>query len=466
MNDRFERERARAERAGQAHVLRFWHELDAAGRARLIEQVERLDYGEIARLAALRSAHAAARTPDLAPPRVVGPRHGASAETLVRARARGREELARGRVGYVLVAGGQASRLGYEGPKGTFPVLPLSRRSLFEVHARRLRAIARRHAVQVPWYVMTSPANDAQTRAFFAEHRHFGLEPADVFFFSQDTLPALDDEGRVLLAERDQLFLAPNGHGGLLLALETSGALQDMRRRGVATLSYFQVDNPLALPGDELFLGLHALEGAQMSSKVVPKRAADEKVGVLGYVDGRLGCIEYSDLPAELRERRDESGRLVYDAGNIAVHALDVEFVEQLTRGGLRLPWHLARKKMHVLDERGERVERWGTKFEAFVFDALGAAERSVTLEVDRAVEFSPVKNKSGEDSPESARRDLCALHAAWARHAGRALPAADAGGAPRIEIDPLLAQSAEEFAAQTHVQPRQVDGGHLYEHA
>jgi UDP-N-acetylglucosamine/UDP-N-acetylgalactosamine diphosphorylase len=203
-----------------------------------------------------------------------------------------------------------------------------------------------------------------------------------------------------------------------------------------------------------------------MSSKVVAKRSADERVGVLGYVDGRLGCIEYSDLPAELRERRDERGRLSFDAGNIAVHALDRGFVEQLTQGGLRLPWHLARKKVQVLNERGELTEQWGTKFEAFVFDALGAAERSVTLEVDRAAEFSPVKNKSGEDSPESTRRDLCALHAAWARRAGCALPAAGTDGVVHVEIDPLLAQSAEEFAAHARVQPRHVDGGHLYEHA
>ncbi|MBM3977356.1 MAG: UDPGP type 1 family protein [Planctomycetes bacterium] len=464
MNARFEHERERARRAGQEHVLRFWRELDEPARARLLAQVERLDYDEVSRLGGLMRARASERVPDLQAPVVVDPRRSMEPGVLERARAAGRALLGQGRVGFVLVAGGQASRLGYDGPKGMFPVMPLSGRTLFEVHARRLLAVSRRHDVRVPWYVMTSPANDAQTRAFFAERAHFGLDPQDVVFFSQDTLPALDDEGRILLAARDQIFLAPNGHGGLLLALASSGALADMRRRGLETISYFQVDNPLALPADELFLGLHAEQGAQMSSKVVSKRSAAEKVGVLGRIDGRMGCIEYSDLPAELRERRDETGRLVFDAGNIALHALDVGFVEQLTRGGLRLPWHLARKKMTVLDEVGQPVERWGTKFEAFVFDALGEARSTVTLSVDRASEFSPVKNREGEDSPASTRRNLCALHADWAHRAGRKTPPAEPGTPARVEIDPLLAQSAEEFAALGPLHPREVDGGHLYE--
>jgi UDP-N-acetylglucosamine/UDP-N-acetylgalactosamine diphosphorylase len=377
--------------------------------------------------------------------------------------AAGEEELRAGHVAWLLVAGGQASRLGLEGPKGTFPVGPVSGRSLFEIFARKLAASRARHAAPIPWYVMTSEANDAATREFFERHRHFGIDPEDVVFFRQGMLPALDPEGRVLLAARDRVFLAPNGHGGTLPSLADSGALADAARRGIRTFSYFQVDNPLARPSDPLFLGLHALERAQMSSKVVRKRGPDEKVGVIGRVRGKLACIEYSDLPGDLREARAPTGDLVFGAGNVAMHAIEVAFVERLTRGGLRLPWHLARKDVEALGEDGCPVKRPGIKFETFVFDALGFADRSVTLEVDRKAEFSPVKNAMGEDSPATARADLCGLHASWVEALGLSLPEPGPDGVRPVEIDPLLADDCESFLALGRRTPDVTDRGHLY---
>ncbi len=468
-----ERERAQRQRlanAGQEHVLRAWSRLDDAGRERLLAQVEALDLELVARLAQkLGSGSHAAGEPagegDFQPPPVFPLRRDAVQEAAARrARERGEQLLRAGRVAFVLVAGGQASRLGYEGPKGAFPIGPVSGRTLFEIHARRLRAAQQRWGAPTPWYVMTSEANDAATRAFFEEHGHFGLEPADVTFFSQAMLPALDDEGRILLAAPDRIFLAPNGHGGSLAALATSGALADMARRGVETISYFQVDNPLARMTDPLFLGLHAEEGAGMSTKVVPKRDPAEKVGVIGRVDGRMGCIEYSDLPEELRGARTPTGELLFNAGNIALHAIERAFVEELTRGGLQLPWHLARKSVRVVDEHGKPTEVAGTKFETFVFDALGRTETSVTLEVERSHEFSPVKNAEGEDSPQTSQRDLCRLFAGWARAAGAPLPPPDPElGEPRVEVDPLVAETHEEFVARTP-KPREAEGGHLYD--
>jgi UDP-N-acetylglucosamine/UDP-N-acetylgalactosamine diphosphorylase len=264
------------------------------------------------------------------------------------------------------------------------------------------------------------------------------------------------------MSSASSLFLAPNGHGGTLAALASSGALGDARARGVTQLSYFQVDNPLARPADPLFLGLHVRARAEMSSKVVAKRDAAEKVGVLGLVDGRMGCIEYSDLPAPLREARDERGRLRFDAGNIAAHVLDVEFVERLTRGALRLPWHVAKKKMSVWRD-GRTVELQGAKFETFVFDALGETERSVVLEVERSAEFSPVKNAQGEDSPQTTRADVCRLHASWVRAAQLPLPPADAHGVHPVEVDPLLAEDAREFLARQPATPEITPRGHLY---
>jgi len=456
--------RQRLQASGQGHAWERLGRLAGDARARLEGQLAALDLGLVQQLGGLMRRTAGAAPGSFAPPELFPLRRGPAEEARARAaRETGRRLLAAGKVGYVLVAGGQASRLGYEAPKGVFPIGPVTGLSLFAFHARRLQAAGARHGARTPWYVMTSPANDAATRAFFAAQGHFGLDPADVFFFAQDMLPALDDEGRILFSGPDTLFLAPNGHGGCLLGLAKSGALDDMRRRGLEQLSYFQVDNPLVRPADPLFLGLHAEARAGMSSKVVPKRDAGEKVGVLGRVDGALSCIEYSDLPAELREQRTPAGELAFRAGNIAVHALAVDFVAELTRGGLQLPWHLARKKMKVAAEDGSLVERHGVKFETFVFDALARSQGSVVLEVERSEEFSPVKNATGEDSPASCRRDLCRLFAGWVRAAGRPLPPPDAQGNHPVEVDPVCAETQDEFLAHPELAPDVRPHGHLY---
>jgi UDP-N-acetylglucosamine/UDP-N-acetylgalactosamine diphosphorylase len=457
--------RERAETEGQGHVFRFWDELDAAGRARLGAEVAALDWETVSRLRALLERPSEAQaSASFAPPELFTlERDAADSARAAEARAAGARELATGRVGYVLVAGGQGSRLGFDGPKGRLPVGPVSGASLFAWHAARLAAARERHGAPVRWYVMTSASNDAATRAEFRRNDDFGLGAGAVRFFQQAMLPALDREGRILLAARDRLFLAPNGHGGTLAALATSGCLAHARAEGVETLSYFQVDNPLARPADTLFLGLHALAGADMSSKVVQKRDAREKVGVIGRADGRLGCIEYSDLPDRLRDARGPDGRLLFGAGNIAAHALRRGFVEQLTARGLDLPWHLARKRMQVVGDDGAPTEVEGVKFETFVFDALGAASASVTLEVERAEEFSPVKNATGEDSPASCRRDLTVLFAGWLRAAGEPVPAAGADGCPPLEVDPRFAEDPAGFAARLPAAPATIEGGVLY---
>ncbi|MDZ4774248.1 MAG: UTP--glucose-1-phosphate uridylyltransferase [Planctomycetota bacterium] len=457
--------RADWERAGQGHVFQFWSELDASARSRLVACLLQIDLTQVAALGALARdptpPHGAHR---FEPPDVCSlARLALDARGVERARARGVARLRSGSVAALLVAGGQASRLGYDGPKGAFPVAPVSGRTLFEIFARRMIAARERFGARPMWYVMTSVGNDTATRAFFAEREWFGLDPNDVFFFTQAILPALDRAGRVLMSAKDEVFLAPNGHGGTLAALAESGALAHARARGVETFSYFQVDNPLALPFDPLFIGLHAENGAQMSSKVVSKRDAAEKVGVLGRVDGKLSCVEYSDLPSLLREARNERGELVFGAGNIAVHTIERSFVEELTRGGLRLPWHTAAKSMNVIDSAGQPTRVDGFKFETFVFDALAFVERSVTLEVDRACEFSPVKNKSGEDSAQTARAAQCSLHADWVRRANRPLPPPDEYGVHPVEIDPVLAEDAETFAQRAPARPIESERGHLW---
>jgi len=429
--------------AGQGHVFGHWDTLGPSEQASFAAQLVAVDLPLVTRLGGLLADQAEGTSPALAPPVVFPARPGVERQPeCERAVARGSELLSAGKVGFVLVAGGQGSRLGFDGPKGAYEIGPVTSKSLFEWHAARIQAAGTRHGFQARWYVMTSAANDAETRAFFEANGHFGFDPSAVFFFQQDMLPALDAEGRIVLSGPGALFLAPNGHGGTLAALQSSGALADMASHGIEQLSYFQVDNPLGRHADPLFIGLHDLAGAEMSSKVVAKRDAAEKVGVLGLVDGALGCIEYSDLSDDLRHATDEQGALLFNAGNIAAHVIRRDFVEGLTGGGdLDLPWHIARKQLKCLSESGNTEERPGVKFETFIFDALAQTTSSVILEVLREDEFSPVKNAEGSDSPETCRASLTAIAAGITGAVGLA-----------VELDPRLAETRAEFASRPPV--------------
>ena len=450
--------------AGQAHVLEALEALPTEKAEALTQELSRLDLGTVGRLRALLLQGGTETPPAFSPPALFPLERSSAQEQQAReAIAVGEGLLADGKVGFLLVAGGQGSRLGFDGPKGLYPVGPVTGAPLFTWHAARIHAARRRSGVRHPWFIMTSRTNDAATRRWFEENDHLGLGADTVHFFVQSMLPALDSAGGMIFSAPGELFLAPNGHGGTLEALARSGMLERAAAEGIEQLSYFQVDNPLVRPADPLFLGLHALEGAEMSSKVVAKRDADEKVGVLGLADGRLGCIEYSDLPADLRNQTDAGGALTYRAGNIATHVIRLDFIERLTSSGtLELPWHLARKRMKAVDLQGNSTEVDGVKFETFVFDALGETKRSVVLEVDRALEFSPVKNAEGSDSPATCREAMTSMFAGWLRDAGRPVPPDGPDGRPALEVDPRIAEDSSTFATSS-CQAREVEGGTLY---
>ncbi|MFA5057460.1 MAG: UDPGP type 1 family protein, partial [Opitutaceae bacterium] len=398
---------------------------------------------------------------DLEPaPWVARPENGGDATAWTQARAAGEEALRAGRVAAFTVAGGQGTRLGYDGPKGTFPVTPLKRKPLFQVFAEKILAAGRRHGRPLHWFIMTSHANHAQTEAFFAEHRFFGLDRARVHFFRQGRMPAVDFAGRILLEAKGAIALSPDGHGGSLRALHRSGALDLMKSEGIDTLSYFQVDNPLVRCVDPQFIGWHLRHESEMTSKMVPKSYPEEKLGHFCRQRGRLVVIEYSDLPpARQREVDPSTGRLRYQAGSIALHVLDREFVRRMAGGGqaapaaagLALPFHRADKKIATIDAAGNPVKPDrpnGAKFELFVFDALPFARNALVIETHRADDFSPVKNAEGVDSPRTAREDQLRQYARWLKHAGAAL-VTDASGLPEItlEISPLCGCDEESFA-------------------
>jgi UDP-N-acetylglucosamine/UDP-N-acetylgalactosamine diphosphorylase len=255
------------------------------------------------------------------------------------------------------------------------------------------------------------------------------------------------------MADKAQLTLSPDGHGGSLKALYKSGATKDMKRRGVKIISYFQVDNPLINIFDPLFIGLHAIEKAEMSSKALIKAGPLEKVGNFCLVDGKVTVIEYSDLPDELANKRNPDSSLVFQIGSIAIHIISRKFVEKLNAKGFALPFHRAVKKISHIDQGGKLVEPAqpnGIKLETFVFDALPLASKSIILETIRSEEFGPVKNASGTDSAETARQMMTERAAAWLEYAGVKVPRKPDGSVDAIiEIAPSFALDKEELKAK-----------------
>jgi UDP-N-acetylglucosamine/UDP-N-acetylgalactosamine diphosphorylase len=391
------------------------------------------------------------------------PKDAAAQAAYAQARRRGREAIAAGRVAALVVAGGDGTRLGFAGPKGSLPVTPVRRKSLFQVFAEGLLACRRFYGGNVPWYIMTSPANDAVTREFFARNKFFGLPAEDVFFFAQGRMPALGRDGKILLADKGLIAWNPDGHGGSVTALRRSGALDDMARRQVEVISYFQVDNPLVHCVDPLFVGLHLEAGAEMSAKALPKRDPLEKLGNFCLVDGKATVIEYSDLPEELARATRPDGTLKFSAGSIAIHLFSRGFLEKLTAGGeCRLPFHRALKKAPCLAPTGVRIQPDqpnAVKLEMFVFDALPLAKETVILETLRDEEFSPVKNSTGEDSLATCLHDQVRRAARWLENAGLRLPR-DAAGQPAaaVEISPLAALEADDLIGKIH--PERIQAG------
>jgi UDP-N-acetylglucosamine/UDP-N-acetylgalactosamine diphosphorylase len=441
--------RQRLEARGQTHVLAAWEQLGAENRAQLVGQLQALDLDLLARLYERRGDSFSAP----AEHRIAGLPHVLPDASDADARHIGEQALKAYEVAALVVAGGQGSRLGFDHPKGMYPVGPVSNKSLFQLHAEKVLVRGRKYGVVIPFLVMTSHATHEETESYFQEHAYFGLSPDDVYFFRQGTMPALDlATGKLLMEAPGRLFTSPNGHGGTLTAMSDSGLLGQLRHRGVRHVFYFQVDNPLVKIADPTFVGQHVRARSDVSSKVIPKDGPFDKLGNLVLVDGRLSIIEYSDLPKELAEARDAAGNLMINVGNPAIHIFDLAFLERVTEGDAAgLPYHLARKKVPYWDPASGSLrtpERENAlKFERFVFDVLPLAERWIAAATSRRDEFAPLKNATGADSPESVRRAQIDQATDWLRRAGATLPErAD------VEISPLFALEPQDLAGRLKV--------------
>ncbi|CAN0001897.1 unnamed protein product [Ectocarpus fasciculatus] len=386
-----------------------------------------------------------------------------------------------GKVAVVVLCGGQGTRLGFDGPKGMYDIGLPSGKTLFQLQAERLRrvcalaggsgstrnggsdgAAAEVAMPRIPWYIMTSPLNDAATREFFASNDYFGVPKEDVFFFSQGTLPCMTREGKIILETGSRVAMAPDGNGGIYPALQRKGALADMRSRGVEHVHVFSIDNALVRVADPHFLGYCIEKKADCGNKSVWKSEPGEKVGVVVKRGGRPCVVEYSEMEKEACERREggangTGGRLVFGAGNICNHYFSLAFLEDTVLPGMADMYHVAHKKIPAADGPDgttlKPAENNGIKLESFIFDVFPLSKNMVLFEAAREDEFAPVKNAPGSstDSPDTAREMISRQARRWAAAAAAASAgAAKSGGEGLCEISPLVSYGGEGLEGRT----------------
>jgi UDP-N-acetylglucosamine/UDP-N-acetylgalactosamine diphosphorylase len=459
------------EKHHQSHLLAFWDSLDTAQKRNLLSQINQLDLDKIDCWVAdyVKKNASDKISGNLVPAPFYGhePSDSKQKRRYEQAVKLGKELIQQGKVAAFVVAGGQGTRLGFDGPKGDFPISPVKNKTLFQIFAEYIAEASKRYETSCPWYVMTSSLNHAETVDIFRSNKYYGLEPQNVFVFQQGTMPNFSKDGRILMSDKANLRCSPDGHGGSLKALYKSGAVEDMKKRGVEFISYFQVDNPLINILDPLFIGLHALDKAEMSSKALIKTGPYEKVGNFCLVDGRLTVIEYSDLPDELAEEQNQDGSQTFRLGSIAIHIISRDFIERLNDDGFSLPLHRAIKKIPHIDEAGELVEPArpnGVKLETFVFDAIPLASKSIILETIRSEEFAPTKNATGIDSAETTREMMIARAGTWLEAAGLNLPKKPDGSFDCvIEIAPAFALNKDDVKQKLNQIPQVRPGDKVY---
>ena len=318
----------------------------------------------------------------------------------------GRKAIAAGKLAAVTMAGGQGTRLGHSGPKGTYDIGLDSHKSLFELLSDNLKQEGKKYGVVIPWFIMTSKENNAATVEHFAKNNFFGYEKdKNIFFFNQGQLPMIDTNGKILKGEDGQVKLAANGHGGIFEALVKNNMTDKMKELGVEWVFIGGVDNCLAKMVDPVLMGMAIEKDIKAAGKSVVKANPQEKVGVFCKRNGKPSVVEYSEISKEMTERTDENGELVFGESHILCNLFNLSSIEKM--GSKPLPYHSAFKKATYIDPEGNKIvptEPNAYKFEAFLFDAFGELDDMAILRVKREEEFAPVKNASGVDSPETAR--------------------------------------------------------------
>jgi UDP-N-acetylglucosamine/UDP-N-acetylgalactosamine diphosphorylase len=440
-------------RNGQEHVLQFFEYLAPEKQLGVMAQLDGVDLSMLRR-EVLRLRRSSGDGLRLKPATCIAlPTTATDEERWELARTVGNETIRRGEIAIVSAAGGQGTRFGSISSKGMVPITPVRGKTLFQLFAERILSYERRYDISVPWLILTSSTNKEETIEYFERNDYFGLD--EVHIFSQGQLPTMDLDGKLILTSKESIATHPDGHGGLILAMGRNGLFTTLNRLAIKHVSYHQIDNPLARPLDEPFVGFHMSAGAQMSSRCVRKAYAAEKVGVFVEIDGKLSVVEYMDLPPECAASLDVANRLRFSLANVAMHMFELSFLEQFYSKApagkiVDLPLHPSMKRVPYLNGACHLVrptEPNAVKLERFIFDLLPHADRTVLLEGKREEIFSPIKNQAGLDSPETSKRDQVRQFANWLA-SGKVDIIRDADGTPPfpIEIAPSFANTSREF--------------------
>ena len=388
---------------GQEHLLKYYKELDAKEQELLLCQIAETDFSVVE---ACKHMDAASKRGEIAPLKAMELSEiEAEKEKFHQI---GIEALRLGKVGAVLLAGGMGTRLGSDDPKGMYNIGVTKEMYIFERLISNLMDVVNEAGVWIPLFIMTSDKNKEATENFLREHEFFGYDEDCVWFFKQEMAPASDYNGKVYLEEKWKISTSPNGNGGWYSSMDREGILDIVSLKGIEWLNVFAVDNVLQRICDPVFVGATIDRDCAVGSKVVRKNAPDEKVGVMCLEDGKPSIVEYYELTDELMNAKDEKGDPAYNFGVI----LNYLFREKDLRNMLekKLPLHVVEKKIPCLDENGNHVKPEtpnGYKFEGLVLDMIHEMDSCLPFEVVRNKEFAPIKNKTGVDSVESARKLL-----------------------------------------------------------
>ncbi len=389
----------------QEHVIRLMEKLNESQKRELIEQISKIDFHQLKELYDNTKKEIEIKENKIEPLPYLD-KSKLSKEQKEEFDKLGREVIENGEYAVVTMAGGQGTRLGHSGPKGTFKLDVYGKgKYLFEILAENLKEANQKYGTVIPWYIMTSKQNNEETIEFMEKHNYFGYDKNSVRFFAQSELPLLDTEGKLLIGKDMKIKEASDGNGGTYSSLRASGCLAEMKEKGIKWVFIGGVDNALLKMADITLLGMAIKQNVQIASKSIVKANPHERVGVFGKMNGHPKVIEYSEMPEKMAEELDENGELKYGEAHIMCNLYTIEAIEKISKEPLI--YHSAFKKNSYIDENGKEIiptEPNAFKFESFIFDAFEFFDDIAILRGKREDDFAPVKNRTGEDSPRTAK--------------------------------------------------------------
>lgn len=395
----------KAKLSNQMQIVAAYNRADDETKKELLNQVERIDFSQVADLYE-KTKHEVNFNNDVIEAIPYIDKDKLTDEEYNKYLKLGEDEIKAGRYSVVTMAGGQGTRLGHKGPKGTFDIGLDSHKSIFEILIDSLKASSEKYGVTIPWYIMTSKENNGATVKFFEDNNFFGYDKNAIMFFEQGKLPMVDESGKILINEDGLIKEASDGHGGIFQSMKKNGVTDDMNKRGIKWAFVGPVDNILVKMVDPILLGIMIDQNVQAGGKSTVKANAAEKVGVFCKRNGKPGVVEYTEISKEMAERTNENGELVFAESHLNCNMFSVKAIEEVANKNL--PYHIAHKKASYIDENGNLVvpeKPNAYKFESFIFDAFDMLDDMAILRVKREEEFAPVKNAEGTDSPETARK-------------------------------------------------------------